>query len=149
VDRPETVSGIIGVNEIIWEEPKFKTKMIHNDPKNESKNGCDGQKHKQIETAIPYTLLQPHRPKSEAHKSKYHNHNNNKPDLLASCFIGLIFKNHVNTFIRHWILRLIWNNILWQLHLILPNDSCICLHLDHVSAEHHELSEFDTIFDGL
>lgn len=79
---PETISGIIRINKVVWEEPEFNTKMIQEAPKYKSKNSSDCQKYKEIKTHVPNTFFKPHWPKSEAHESKNNDDYNYKPHLL-------------------------------------------------------------------
>jgi len=121
--------------------------MIKNNPENKSQNSCDCQKHKQIETAVPYTFLKPQWPKSETHERQNNYNKKNEPECLILCFVGLIFNNHINTFVSHWILRLIWHNIFWKLHLVLTYNSRISFDFNHIFAKHHKLAKFNAIFN--
>ena len=131
---PETISWIFWIDKVIWEEPEFNTKVIQEAPKNKSKNSCDGQEYKKVETEVPNTFFKPHWPKSEAHESQnYHNYDC-EPNLLGLCFFLFIFNDHINTFFGHRILRLVRYDIFWRFCFFLSNDSIVSFYLNHILA---------------
>mmetsp|Transcript_9747 Transcript_9747/g.16417 ORF Transcript_9747/g.16417 Transcript_9747/m.16417 type:complete len:242 (-) Transcript_9747:174-899(-) len=72
VDGQEAVPGVVGVDEVVGEEPELEPEVVKHSPEDESQDGGHNEEDQQVETYVPDALLQPHWPEAEAHEGEDH-----------------------------------------------------------------------------